>query len=55
MVEGYCVKCRTKRPMEDPREFANKKNGIQLQATCGTCGMRINTFKSKKKEPTPPD
>jgi len=37
-VQGYCVKCKEKRDMKDPKEVAMKgKGGKERRAMTGTC------------------
>ena len=42
--EAFCVKCRQKRPMIEPREIVNRRKVRMLQGDCGTCNKKINTF-----------
>lgn len=37
-VEGYCVKCKAKRPMTDTKKvtMANKRHA--MKGKCGKCG-----------------
>ncbi|MBI1866632.1 MAG: hypothetical protein HY005_03190 [Candidatus Staskawiczbacteria bacterium] len=38
MTEAYCVKCKAKREMKDPKEVAMKgKGGHKRSAMTGTC------------------
>ena len=38
MTEAYCVKCKAKREMKDPKEVAMKgKGGHKRAAMTGTC------------------
>ena len=38
MAEGYCVKCKAKREMKDPKEVTmNGKGGKKRMAMTGTC------------------
>ncbi|QQG42344.1 MAG: hypothetical protein HYW15_02400 [Candidatus Giovannonibacteria bacterium] len=51
-VQAYCVKCRDKRNMTNPREVAMKgKGGVQRRAmtgTCGKCGTKMFRILGKK-------
>ncbi|MBU1014977.1 hypothetical protein KKI17_00860 [Patescibacteria group bacterium] len=45
MAEAYCVKCRAKREMSDPKEVEiNAKGGNKrraLQGICPNCGTKM--------------
>jgi pimeloyl-ACP methyl ester carboxylesterase len=43
-VEAYCVKCRIKRPMHDPKEVVTKNGRRALEGTCPICGVRLFRF-----------
>jgi hypothetical protein len=43
-VDAYCVKCRQKRDMEDPREIETKNGRHALEGTCPVCGTRLFRF-----------
>ena len=49
---GYCVKCKEKREMKDPKEVAMKgKGGVERRAmtgTCPTCGTKMFRILGKK-------
>ena len=49
---AYCVKCREKREMKDPKEVAMKgKGGVERRAmtgTCGVCGTKMFKILGKK-------
>lgn len=56
MVDGYCVKCKTKREMKEAKEVAMKgKGGTERRAmkgkcpTCGTTMFKIMGGTAKKK------
>lgn len=37
-MEGYCVKCKAKREIQDSKEVAMKgKGGVKRRAMTGTC------------------
>lgn len=38
MAEGYCVKCKAKREMQDSSEIVMKNNRRALKGTCPVCG-----------------
>ncbi|KAG2472159.1 MAG: Isoleucyl-tRNA synthetase [Nitrosopumilales archaeon] len=41
MVTGYCVKCRTKREMKDPKSVTLKNGRPASKGTCPTCGTKM--------------
>lgn len=45
MSEGYCVKCKAKREMQDEKEVEMKGKGDTkrraLSGTCPTCGTKM--------------
>jgi hypothetical protein len=43
-VEAYCVKCRNKRPVQDPKEVVTKNGRRALEGTCPVCGVRLFRF-----------
>lgn len=54
MVEAYCVKCKAKKEMKDPKEVAMKgKGGTQRRAmtgTCPKCGTKMFRILGNKKQ-----
>ena len=38
MVQAYCVKCRAKRDIKDPKEVKLKNGRPAVKGTCPTCG-----------------
>ena len=42
MVEGYCVKCRKKVEIQNPKEKLTKKGTKFAQGTCPNCGTKVN-------------
>jgi len=52
-VEGYCVKCKSKRQMADAKEVAMKgKGGVQRRAMkgkCSKCGTTMFRIMGAKK------
>jgi hypothetical protein len=48
-VEGYCVKCRDKRIMEDAKEVTMKNGRLAAKGTCSHCGTGMFKFLPKKK------
>ncbi len=39
--EGYCMKCKQKRPITDPQPMTMKNGRAATQGTCSTCGTKI--------------
>ncbi len=37
-VEAYCVKCKAKRTMKDPKEQTMANGRKAMKGTCPTCG-----------------
>jgi hypothetical protein len=53
MVQGYCVKCKAKRDIKDPKEITMKNGKPACKGTCPECGTgmyRIGGCTPKKKE-----
>jgi hypothetical protein len=40
-VEGYCVFCRTHRPMHGAIQVCNRRGGRDLKGHCGVCGKSM--------------
>jgi len=40
-VEAYCIKCKAKRVMHNPREVTIKNGRIAVQGTCSVCGAQL--------------
>lgn len=47
-MEGYCLKCREKREMQDPKEVTLKNDRPAMQGTCPVCGTKITVIGGKK-------
>lgn len=41
-MEAYCVKCRTKREMKDPKEIKMANGRPAMQGTCPVCSTKLN-------------
>jgi len=41
MTTGYCVKCRTKREMKDPKSITMKNGRPATKGICPTCGTKM--------------
>ncbi|MDH3618217.1 MAG: DUF5679 domain-containing protein [Nitrosopumilus sp.] len=48
MVQAYCVKCRAKRDIKDPKETTLKNGRPAVKGTCPKCGT--NVFRIGKME-----
>ena len=40
-MEGYCLKCRTKREMNDEKQITMKNGKPATQGTCPVCGTKM--------------
>jgi Zn finger protein HypA/HybF involved in hydrogenase expression len=40
-MEAYCVKCRAKKQMKDPKAIKMKNGKPATQGTCPTCGTKM--------------
>jgi len=40
-MQAYCVKCRTKREMKDPKSITMKNGKSATQGTCPVCGTKM--------------
>ncbi|MBS3073089.1 hypothetical protein J4477_04605 [Candidatus Pacearchaeota archaeon] len=47
MVEGYCVKCKTKREIKNPEIVQNARGGFMARGTCSSCGTKMSAMMSK--------
>jgi hypothetical protein len=41
MVEAYCVKCKAKREMKDPKKVTMKNGKPAMQGICPVCGTKV--------------
>jgi RNase P subunit RPR2 len=41
MTQGYCMKCRTKREIQNPKKITMKNGKPATQGTCPKCGTKI--------------
>jgi galactose-1-phosphate uridylyltransferase len=41
-MQAYCVKCRTKRDMQNPREEKTKNGRPIIKGKCPVCGTNLN-------------
>jgi hypothetical protein len=47
-MQGYCLKCREKREMQDASEVTLKNGRAAIQGTCQVCGTKITVMGGKK-------
>ncbi len=40
-TEAYCVKCREKREIKDPKEVEMKNGRPAIEGTCPVCGTKL--------------
>ncbi len=40
-VQAYCVKCKTKRDMKDPKQIKMKNGRPAVTGTCTVCGTKM--------------
>ena len=40
-MEGYCVKCKARREMKDPKQVTMKNGKPATEGTCPTCGTKM--------------
>ncbi|MBT8251585.1 MAG: hypothetical protein KJO99_01960 [Nitrosopumilus sp.] len=50
MVQAYCVKCRAKRDIKDPKETKLKNGRPAVKGTCPTCGTNVFRIGAMPKE-----
>jgi hypothetical protein len=48
-TEAYCVKCREKREMKDPKEVTMKNGRDAVEGVCPVCGTKLFRMVGKKK------
>lgn len=52
-VQGYCVKCKEKRDMNDPKEVTMKGKGgktrLAMTGSCPKCGTKMFRIMGAKK------
>ena len=41
MAEGYCVKCRAKKEMQNPQQITMKNGKPATTGTCPDCGTKM--------------
>ena len=45
MPQVYCVKCRTKREIKNPRDTVLKNNRQAVRGRCSVCGVKVVALK----------
>jgi len=40
-MQAYCVKCKTKREIRDPKQITMKNGRPASQGTCPICGTKV--------------
>ncbi|WP_428327276.1 DUF5679 domain-containing protein [Nitrosopumilus sp.] len=48
-MEAYCVKCKTKRKINDPEETIMKNGRLAVRGTCSTCSCKVFRIGKMKK------
>ena len=41
LMQAYCVKCRSKKEMKDPKSITMKNGKPATQGVCPTCGTKM--------------
>ena len=41
LMEGYCIKCKAKKEIKDPKAITMKNGKPATQGTCPTCGTKM--------------
>ena len=44
---GYCVKCRVKRKISEPKPIKSPTHNVMIQGTCGACGTKMSLILGK--------
>jgi hypothetical protein len=47
MVQGHCMKCKTKRDMKDATISTTARGGNMAKGTCTSCGTKMAAIMSK--------
>lgn len=48
MTEGYCVKCKAKREMQNAQEVTMKNGKPAMTGTCPVCSTKMYKIGAKK-------
>ena len=46
-MDAYCVKCKAKREIKDPKDVTMKNGRPAATGTCSKCGTKVFKIKSK--------
>lgn len=46
-MEAYCVKCKAKRTVTDPKDVVLKNGRPAVKGKCPVCGTNVMTFVKK--------
>jgi hypothetical protein len=46
-MDAYCVKCKAKVQVKDPKEVTMKNGRPAVSGTCSACGTKVFKIKSK--------
>jgi RNase P subunit RPR2 len=49
-VQGYCVKCKAKQTMDDPKEIKMKNGRPAVTGTCPKCSTKMFRIGAMKKD-----
>jgi uncharacterized Zn finger protein (UPF0148 family) len=49
VVSMYCVKCKGKKDITDPKEVTMKNGRAAMESTCPDCGTRLFRIGGAKK------
>jgi hypothetical protein len=47
-IEGYCVKCKAKRPIKDSQQVTMKNGRAAIQGKCEVCNTGMYKILAKK-------
>lgn len=48
-MEAYCVKCKSKSEMKNPKEKKTSNGRVMMTGTCAKCGTKMCKFMPSKK------
>ena len=51
MTEAYCVKCKSKVSIKDPRSIVMKNGRNAISGICPSCGTKVFRITGYKTEP----
>jgi RNase P subunit RPR2 len=46
-MDAYCVKCKDKVEIKDPKDITMKNSRPAVKGTCSKCGTKVFRIKSK--------